>query len=273
MLTKQSRYYKLDNQAFERSDGVVVESKQLRAQPEVEGKIFYLIESGDRIDHLAYKFFDRSKQWWHICDANPEYYSPKELLGTSPIKHLRIIFSFLGYQPEWTVLFSTLQQQLGVQHVRHGSDGMIKPDTQITYSVVMSLATLPDTTQILFNQAILTQSIPVALGTLLSGEGITLSNNVRVRKYGENIWYLDDVENEIIYACVLTLSDDPTPDVINVFAATISHNWEMEIFYNENSVSLEALLDEVQSSGFDVERYDLIGRVGKKIAVPTKYFG
>ena len=282
MFNKRSRYYKLDKLAIRRSDGLTINGKQLRVQPKTEGKVFYQIESGDRIDHLAYKFLRQSKLWWHICDANPAFFSPKELLGTSPIKHLRVVVSFQGYQPEWVALFSSLHRKIGVQQILHGENGQTKVHRQLTYSVMSSFATIPDTDEVLFDpdtdevlfdQAVRMQTISPALDTFLSPGGITLGGAIRVTKDGDNLWYVDDLENQIVYAYVLTLNDDPVPDEVSLFEATVFHTWMVEIIYNENSIASEELLDDIQSAGFNVDNHEFIGRVGKKIAIPAKYFG
>lgn len=41
---------------------------------------YYLCLQGDRIDRLAYHFYQRSDLWWVIADANPEVPLPEPLV-------------------------------------------------------------------------------------------------------------------------------------------------------------------------------------------------
>ena len=166
MFRKQSRYYKLNASVAPNKDGVMVEGKQLRDLPEVEGKVFYRLESGDRLDHLAYKFYQRPKQWWHICDANPEFLSPRDLLGQSPEKQLGIDLSWLGYQPDWYGLAQKLKRLPGVRDVLRGNAAQPLAIKDITYSVTDTLADLAVGLQTEFDQALLLQTISAPLNAI-----------------------------------------------------------------------------------------------------------
>ena len=45
------------------------------------------MNAGDRLDQLAYKYYGQPLQWWHICDANPDFLSPLAPLGRGAGRH------------------------------------------------------------------------------------------------------------------------------------------------------------------------------------------
>lgn len=85
MYSKLSRYHAQPDVHVEDADGRVAASTALRLPPPTPGTVRHAIEAGDRLDHLAYKYYRRSERWWRICDANPEQLSPLELLGKEPL--------------------------------------------------------------------------------------------------------------------------------------------------------------------------------------------
>ena len=56
--------------------GAMLAAKDLRLLPDVSGTFRHTVDSGDRLDQLAYKYYSQPLQWWNICDANPEFLSP-----------------------------------------------------------------------------------------------------------------------------------------------------------------------------------------------------
>lgn len=49
------------------------------------GRVYYWRE-GDRLDYLAYQFFDNSLEWWRILDANPEILNPSQIKSGTAIR-------------------------------------------------------------------------------------------------------------------------------------------------------------------------------------------
>ncbi len=107
MFFKKSRYRKLPDEVTVDRQGRRLLSKTLRSQPEVTGIFWHTIEDGDRLDHLAYKYYNQSRKWWRICDANPEFMSPQALLGKTSLITQRFPISF-NRQIPWTTLRSEL---------------------------------------------------------------------------------------------------------------------------------------------------------------------
>jgi len=116
MFSKISRYRKLSDVVTVDVQGRRLESKSLRLLPEVTGIFLHTVESGDRLDHLAYKYYKQPRKWWRICDANPEFPSPQALLGKESIVTTRFPLTFAGGgQPPWAELLKQLERKVGVE--------------------------------------------------------------------------------------------------------------------------------------------------------------
>ncbi len=119
MFFKNSRYRKLPDEVTVDSKGRRLLSKTLRSLPEVTGIFLHTIKDSDRLDHLAYKYYNQPRKWWRICDANPEFMSPQALLGKTPFITQRFPISFANTeeQPSWATLIREISTQVGVQDV------------------------------------------------------------------------------------------------------------------------------------------------------------
>lgn len=118
MFFKKSRYLKLPDNIVTDADGNSFISKELRRLPEPAGTFIHTIEEKDRLDHLAYKYYNRPDRWWRICDANPEFMSPQELLGKMPFVTVSITLYWHEAQaPAWSILLNSLNGIAGIGEV------------------------------------------------------------------------------------------------------------------------------------------------------------
>lgn len=117
MFSKNSRYRKLPNIVITDAAGRQRSSKALRLLPGTSGVMEHTIEQGERLDHLAYKYYLKPTRWWHICDANPEYKFPLELLGHTPLVIMYIRLLAGTDPPPWNSLHRALQALVGVEDV------------------------------------------------------------------------------------------------------------------------------------------------------------
>ncbi|MBD1836289.1 hypothetical protein H6F61_27305 [Cyanobacteria bacterium FACHB-472] len=119
MFFKNSRYRKLPDEVTVDGKGRRLTSKSLRLLPEVTGIFLHTIEDGDRLDHLAHKYYNQPRKWWRICDANPEFISPQALLGKTPFITQRFPISFADTegQPPWATLLRAIAAQIGVENI------------------------------------------------------------------------------------------------------------------------------------------------------------
>jgi hypothetical protein len=120
MFTKQSRYYTLPDVIIRDESGQAQQSKSLRLLPEVTGNFQHTVEANDRLDHLAYKYYQRSQRWWHINDANPDFLSPLALLGKEPVQTVRfqLYWDDEDGPPPWAAVRRDLLAQPGVEELQ-----------------------------------------------------------------------------------------------------------------------------------------------------------
>jgi len=120
MFSKISRYRKLADEVAIDARGLELASKSIRLLPEVSGKFQHTVEEVDRLDHLAFKYYKQPRNWWRICDANPEFLSPQALLGKEPLITQRFPLSFRMdvKNPPWAGLLTQLRAIVGVEEVQ-----------------------------------------------------------------------------------------------------------------------------------------------------------
>lgn len=87
---RHSRYFKQSAQVGRSVSGRLIQTTPLRIAPDVSGQFEHVVEDGDRLDHIAYKYYREPRRWWRICDANPDYPSPLDLVGKSALVTVRI---------------------------------------------------------------------------------------------------------------------------------------------------------------------------------------
>jgi len=115
MFSKNSRYRKLPDEVTLDVKGRLVLGKSLRLPPTEAGSFRHGVDDNDRLDHLGFKYYQQPRKWWRICDANPDFMSPLELLGKTPVVTQFFPLTFNGDgDPPWAVLLTTLMSHVGV---------------------------------------------------------------------------------------------------------------------------------------------------------------
>lgn len=142
MFAKGSRYRTLPDIVTLDAEGRCLQSKDLRLTPRVSGTFLHTVESIDRLDHLAYKYYKQPRKWWRICDANPGYLSPLALLGQDPVAMARFPLDFSGTEsPPWSALIEVLSATVGVYDVkllveaRLVEEQQTEADQKVTFTV------------------------------------------------------------------------------------------------------------------------------------------
>ena len=130
MYSKISRYRKLSSVAALDAQGRTLAATDLRLLPAVTGTFRHTVESGNRLDQLAYTYYSQPLQWWNICDANPQFLSPLALLGQDAIVTTSFPVTVSG-TPPWAALFPSVRGLLGVEDVEIEEDTQLVP-TQVT---------------------------------------------------------------------------------------------------------------------------------------------
>lgn len=117
MFFKGSRYKDLPEISVSDSDRQRIRSKTLRWIPETQGTFQHTVNQTDRLDLLAYKYYGDPKKWWLICDANPEFALPTDLLNRHPIVQEIFALEPLAGDNKWPLLISALKELRGVHEV------------------------------------------------------------------------------------------------------------------------------------------------------------
>lgn len=130
MFSRISRYYRLPDIITTDAKGRTLVSKALRLSPPVLGSFRHTLEEVDRLDHLAYKYYQQPRKWWRISDANPDFMSPAALLGKDPVVTERFSLTFPGTQPPWAPLLQDLTERVGVEQVKVEETVHLVPEQQ-----------------------------------------------------------------------------------------------------------------------------------------------
>ena len=88
MIFEGSRYLRTELISPLNSAGTAPRVLNQRAIPETPGVITYIVVEGERLDHLAARFYGDASKYWLILDANPDQLNPFELLR--PGRQIRI---------------------------------------------------------------------------------------------------------------------------------------------------------------------------------------
>jgi hypothetical protein len=79
MFFKGSRYTTVKDHTITDSEGRKINYKGIRFIPQTNGKLEYTVNEGERLDHVTFKIYKDSEQFWRICDAN-EVMIPDDLV-------------------------------------------------------------------------------------------------------------------------------------------------------------------------------------------------
>ena len=132
MFAKGSRYRKLPEVVATDASGLVLKSVDTRPLPTTTGALFHLLAEGERLDHLADKYYRQPRKWWQICDANPDFLSPLALLGQEPIITVRFPLTVVPAdgQPPWDKLLRPLAARVGVEDIQVLEDVQLVSEQQ-----------------------------------------------------------------------------------------------------------------------------------------------
>lgn len=132
MFSKISRYRRLPDDVTLDAEGRRLRSRSPRPTPVVNGRFVHTLEQGDRLDHLAEEYYEQPRHWWRICDANAEYLSPWELVGSAPRAVARIGISRPGDDPPFSSLLAALRRAPGVESIVLGSAEQPFPERDLS---------------------------------------------------------------------------------------------------------------------------------------------
>lgn len=132
MFFKGSRYKDLPETTAIDEKGQSVRSKSVRWIPDTPGTFQHMVNQAERLDLLAYKYYGDSKKWWLICDANPEFALPTDLLNLNPIVQEIFTLDRPDADNKWALLKRGLKNLRGVCEVY---TNVFKATLEIIYNV------------------------------------------------------------------------------------------------------------------------------------------
>ncbi len=85
MIEKGSRYESAKKFAGEKGKEPVFGGIRPRKIDPAEGVLEYTVNEGDRLDLLSLHFYNNTRRWWRIQDANPQIIFGADLMLTEYI--------------------------------------------------------------------------------------------------------------------------------------------------------------------------------------------
>lgn len=70
MFFKGSRYANVTEHYITDRKERVIRYKKIRFIPETTAKMTHTVTRGERLDHIAHRYYRDSERFWRICDAN-----------------------------------------------------------------------------------------------------------------------------------------------------------------------------------------------------------
>lgn len=78
MFFEGSRYRAVETRKIQDDRGRTVRYKAIRFIPpeDIEPRRTHRVQDGERLDHLAHRYYDAPDRFWRICDANEALWPP-----------------------------------------------------------------------------------------------------------------------------------------------------------------------------------------------------
>ncbi len=70
MFFKGSRYADVGEDQITDSQGREIRYKTIRFIPETRAQMGHSVSQGERLDHIAHRYYRDPDRFWRICDAN-----------------------------------------------------------------------------------------------------------------------------------------------------------------------------------------------------------
>ena len=262
MLSKNSRYRGLPDIVLKDEGGIVRKSLTLRRLPEVNARFEHTLKESDRPDHIAFKYYQQSRNWWQISDANPDFKSPRELFGKSADQISAFSLRYVGTVAPWNDMFAALRARLGVLSVEKGNADFPLPAVEVSDGT--ALFTIPAALSTDLTSSAFAQELTASLRAALSAGGLTLGTEILLSHMSATVWRLKDRQTEDVF----TLAESTSGGPIAVSDTVIRHSWSTTIRSNRKNISPGEIRDQIALFGFGVDAPQTKSRIGKAIRVP-----
>jgi hypothetical protein len=70
MFFRGSRYANVDEHEIVDAKGRVIRYKRIRFTPESGARFSHIVTDGERLDHIAQRFYQNPELFWRVADAN-----------------------------------------------------------------------------------------------------------------------------------------------------------------------------------------------------------
>lgn len=70
MFFKGSRYANVADATLVDASGREIRYKKIRFTPLVRSQAGHRVDDGERLDHIAHRYYRDAERFWRICDAN-----------------------------------------------------------------------------------------------------------------------------------------------------------------------------------------------------------
>jgi len=70
MFFRGSRFANVGEHDITDGKGRAIRYKKIRFIPETRAQLSHILSDGERLDHLAQRFYQNPELFWHICDTN-----------------------------------------------------------------------------------------------------------------------------------------------------------------------------------------------------------
>ena len=119
MFVRGSRYRNLPESSPLDAAGQRLRGKDLRVIPRSVGRFLHTVQDRERLDLLAFKYYGDASKWWQICDANPAFPFPNDLLDRRPLVEERLALASPGADAAFAALVTGLTA-IGTVHLAEG---------------------------------------------------------------------------------------------------------------------------------------------------------
>ncbi len=70
MFFRGSRYAAVGEHEIRDAKGRTLRYKKIRLIPETRPRLVHRVSQGERLDHIAHRYYQDPERFWRICDAN-----------------------------------------------------------------------------------------------------------------------------------------------------------------------------------------------------------
>ncbi|HEX8696581.1 MAG TPA: hypothetical protein VF746_29445 [Longimicrobium sp.] len=262
MFSRISRYRDLPDVVTVDARGRAVRSRSLRLAEPVDGVLVHTLEEGDRLDHLAQRYYGQPRSWWRIVDANPEFLSPHALVGREPRGSVVVPLEWTGAAPPWADLLRALRDTPGVEAAATGTPAAGEASAEALQGA--AAFTLAPTLVPELQASARAQRLTPALDAALRAKGVQLTD-VRIETPDPARWRVTDLRTRRVRLARLSAGPELT-----VYDVALRHRWAVEVAFNRLVLEPADVPKVAERLGFVVGPPRELRRIGAPVAVPPR---